>query len=182
GKQHEVLKAIESKMLVAADALNFEQAALFRDQMQALRKIQEKQFVDSGRLLDADVIACATGEDGSVAVNLVMIRGGRHLGDKTFFPQNAQEYDLSAILETFVAQHYLQRSTPPLIILGEKINATLLQDLLSEQAGHKTTPTTNPIADRRKWLDMATRNAQLALQQRISQQAGQENRLQALQT
>jgi len=182
GKQHEVLKAIEDKMLVAADALDFEQAALFRDQMQALRKIQEKQFVDSGRLLDADVIACATGEDGSVAVNLVMIRGGRHLGDKTFFPQNAQEYDLSAILETFVAQHYLQRSTPSLIILGEKINATLLQDLLSEQAGHKITLTTNPIADRRKWLDMATQNAQLALQQRISQQAGQENRLLALQT
>jgi len=182
GKQHEVLKAIEGKMLAAADALDFEQAALFRDQMQALRKIQEKQFVDSGRLLDADVIACATGEDGSVAVNLVMIRGGRHLGDKTFFPQNAQEYDLSAILETFVAQHYLQRSTPSLIILGEKINATLLQDLLSEQAGHKITLTTNPIADRRKWLDMAIQNAQLALQQRISQQAGQENRLLALQT
>ncbi len=182
GKQQEVLKVIEAKMLTAADELNFEQAALFRDQMQSLRKIQEKQFVDSGRLLDADVIACVTGEGGSVAVNLVMIRGGRHLGDKTFFPQNAQEYDLNAILETFVAQHYLQRSTPPLIILGEKINVTLLQDLLSEQAGHKITLTTNPIADRRKWLDMAAQNAQLALQQRINQQAGQENRLQALQT
>ncbi len=182
GKQQEVLKVIEAKMLTAADELNFEQAALFRDQMQSLRKIQEKQFVDSGRLLDADVIACVAGEDGSVAVNLVMIRGGRHLGDKTFFPQNAQEYDLNAILETFVAQHYLQRSTPPLIILGEKINVTLLQDLLSEQAGHKITLTTHPIADRRKWLDMAAQNAQLALQQRINQQAGQENRLQALQT
>lgn len=182
GKQQEVLKVIEAKMLTAADKLNFEQAALFRDQMQSLRKIQEKQFVDSGRLLDADVIACVAGEDGSVAVNLVMIRGGRHLGDKTFFPQNAQEYDLNAILETFVAQHYLQRSTPPLIILGEKINVTLLQDLLSEQAGHKITLTTHPIADRRKWLDMAAQNAQLALQQRINQQAGQENRLQALQT
>lgn len=182
GKQQQVLKAIESKMLAAADALDFEQAALFRDQMQALRKVQEKQFVDSGRLLDADVIACATGEDGSVAVNLVMIRGGRHLGDKTFFPQNAQEYDLGAILETFVTQHYLQRSTPPLIILGEKINTGLLQQILSEQAGHKITLTTRPIAERRKWLDMAAQNAQLALQQRINQQANQQNRLQALQT
>lgn len=182
GKQQQVLKAIENKMLAAADALVFEQAALFRDQMQALRKIQEKQFVDSGRLLDADVIACATGEDGSVAVNLVMIRGGRHLGDKTFFPQNAQEYDPGAILETFVTQHYLQRSTPPLIILGEKINTGLLQEILSGQAGHKITLTTRPIAERRKWLDMATQNAQLALQQHINQQANQEVRLQALQT
>ncbi|MDT8364413.1 MAG: excinuclease ABC subunit UvrC [Nitrosomonas sp.] len=182
GKQQEVLKVIEAKMLTAADELNFEQAALFRDQMQSLRKIQEKQFVDSGRLLDADVIACAAGEDGSVAVNLVMIRGGRHLGDKIFFPQNAQECDLSVVLETFVAQHYLQRGTPSLIILGEKINVTLLQDLLSKQAGHKITLVTNPITERRKWLDMATQNAQLALQQKLNQQAGQEKRLQALQT
>ncbi len=182
GKQHEVLKTIETKMLAAADALDFEQAALFRDQMQALRKIQEKQFVDSGKLLDADVIACVIGEDGGVAVNLVMIRGGRHLGDKTFFPQNAQEYDPGAVLEAFIAQHYLQRNVPPLIILGEKINMALLETLLSEQTGHKITLVTNPISERRKWLDMATQNAQLGLLQRLSQQAGQESRLQALQT
>lgn len=182
GKQHEVLKTIETKMLAAADELNFEQAALFRDQMQALRKIQEKQFVDSGKLLDADVIACVSEENGSVAVNLVMIRGGRHLGDKTFFPQNAQEYDPGAVLEAFIAQHYLQRSAPSLIILGEKINVALLETLLSEQTGHKITLVTNPVTERRKWLDMATQNAKLGLQQQLSQQAGQESRLQALQT
>lgn len=73
-------------MLTASDQQAYEQAAVFRDQMQALRRIQEKQFVDSGRALDADVIACVTGEDEhAVAINLVMIRSGRHLGDKTFF-------------------------------------------------------------------------------------------------
>lgn len=182
GKQGEVLKSIEQKMIDAADRQDYEQAALFRDQMQALRKIQEKQFVDSGKALDADVITCVTrAGDHAVAVNLVMIRGGRHLGDKTFFPQNAQEHDMAAVLEAFVTQHYLHRSVPSLIILGKKIRVSLLQELLSGQAGHKITLTTNPIGERRKWLDMATENAELALQQMLTRQASQEDRLQALQ-
>ncbi|WP_300087785.1 excinuclease ABC subunit UvrC [uncultured Nitrosomonas sp.] len=182
GKQDEVLKTIEQKMFEASSQQNYEQAALFRDQMQALRKIQEKQFVDSGKTLDADVIACATGaDDHAIAVNLVMIRSGRHLGDKTFFPQNAHAEDIGTVLEAFVTQHYLGRSAPPLIILGQKIRITLLQTLLSEQAGHKVTLITNPIGERRKWLDMAAENAQLALQQMLIQQASQEDRLQALQ-
>jgi len=182
GKQDEVLKTIEQKMFTASDQQDYEQAAQLRDQMQALRKIQEKQFVDSGKALDADVIACAIEPDNhAVAVNLVMIRSGRHLGDKTFFPQNVYEADISTVLEAFVTQHYLNRSVPPLIILGQKIRVTLLQKLLSDQAGHKITLTTNPIGERRKWLDMATENAQLALQQMLVQQASQEDRLQALQ-
>lgn len=182
GKQDEVLKTIEQKMFEASDRQAYEQAVLFRDQMQALRMIQEKQFVDSGRALDADVIACTTGTDKhTVAVNLVMIRSGRHLGDKTFFPQNTHEDSISTVLEAFVSQHYLNRSVPPLIILGKKIRVTLLQKLLSEQAGHKVTLTINPIGERRKWLDMATENAQLALRQKQIQQASQEDRLQALQ-
>ena len=182
GKQDEVLKTIEQKMFTASDQQDYEQAAQLRDQMQALRKIQEKQFVDSGKALDADVIACAIEPDNhAIAVNLVMIRSGRHLGDKTFFPQNVYEADISTVLEAFVTQHYLNRSVPPLIILGQKIRVTLLQKLLSDQAGHKITLTTNPIGERRKWLDMATENAQLALQQMLVQQASQEDRLQALQ-
>ena len=95
GKQTEVLEKIATKMQLAAKQLDYEQAALFRDQMQALRKVQEKQFVDGGRALDADVIACAVQNDGGgkICVNLAMVRGGRHLGDKSFFPQNAEGYD-----------------------------------------------------------------------------------------
>lgn len=182
GKQDEVLKMIERKMLTASDQQAYEQAAVFRDQMQALRKIQEKQFVDSGRALDADVIACVTGEDEhAVAINLVMIRSGRHLGDKTFFPQNVHQDTVSTVLEAFVSQHYLNRSVPPLIILSQKIRIALLQKLLTAQAGHKVTLSINPIGERRKWLDMAAENAQLALQQKQIQQASQEDRLHALQ-
>lgn len=183
GKQNEVLKDIAEKMQAASDRTEYEQAAIFRDQMQALRKIQEKQFVDSGRALDADVIACTSLHDGveRVCVNLVMIRGGRHLGDKSFFPQNVQGYELSDVLEAFITQHYLNRPVPPLIVIGEKIHLDILQPLLTEQAGRKIAIVLNPVGERRVWLKMATENARLALQQRLQRQASQEERLQALQ-
>ncbi|HJT50305.1 MAG TPA: excinuclease ABC subunit UvrC, partial [Nitrosospira sp.] len=183
GKQTEVLESLARKMHKAAEAQEYEQAALFRDQIQSLRRIQEKQFVDSGKALDADVVACVSenNQGGRVCVNLAMIRGGRHLGDKSFFPQNAEGYDRSAVAEAFLAQHYLNRSVPSLIIVGEKIQRETLQALLAEQSGRKTVININPIADRRVWLDMATENARLALEQMLNRQASQEERLQALQ-
>lgn len=183
GKQTEVLEIITGKMEEAANAQNYEHAALFRDQIQSLRKIREKQFVDSGRALDADVIACVaeSSEGGRICVNLAMVRGGRHLGDKSFFPQNAEGYDSPAAVEAFLSQHYLNRSVPHLIIVGEKIQRETLQTLLTEQSGHKTVINANPIGERRMWLDMATENARLALEQMLSRQASQEERIQALQ-
>jgi excinuclease ABC subunit C len=183
GKQTEVLESITGKMQEAANTQNYEQAALFRDQIQSLRKIREKQFVDSGRALDADVIACVAESNGGgrICVNLAMVRGGRHLGDKSFFPQNAEGYNPPAVVEAFLAQHYLNRSVPHLIIVGEKIRRETLQTLLAEQSGHKIVINANPIGDRRMWLDMATENARLALEQMLSRQASQEERLQALQ-
>ena len=183
GKQTEVLESITKKMREAANSQEYEQAALFRDQIQSLRKIREKQFVDSGRALDADVVACVTEHNGSgrICVNLAMVRGGRHLGDKSFFPQNAEGYDPPSVVEAFLAQHYLNRGTPHLIIVGEKIQREVLQTLLAEQSGRKVVINANPIGDRRMWLDMATENARLALEQMLSRQASQEERLQALQ-
>ena len=183
GKQTEVLKGITNKMKEAAHAQEYEQAGLFRDQIQSLRKISEKQFVDSGKALDADVVACTAESNGGgrMCVNLAMIRGGRHLGDKSFFPQNAEGYDSPAVVEAFLAQHYLNRSTPSLIIVGEKIRRETLQALLAEQSGRSIVINTNPIGSRRVWLNMAIENARLALEQMVNRQASQEERLQALQ-
>ncbi|SCY04987.1 Excinuclease ABC subunit C [Nitrosospira sp. Nl5] len=183
GKQTEVMESIARKMQESANAQDYEQAALFRDQIQSLRKIREKQFVDSGRALDADVIACVAENSGGgrICVNLAMVRGGRHLGDKSFFPQNAEGYDLPSAVEAFLAQHYLNRSVPHLIIVGEKIQRETLETLLAEQSGHKIVINSNPVGDRRMWLDMAAENARLALEQMLSRQASQEERLQALQ-
>ncbi|MBA4143776.1 MAG: excinuclease ABC subunit UvrC [Nitrosospira sp.] len=183
GKQTEVLESLARRMQEAANAQEYEQAALFRDQVQSLRKIREKQFVDSGNALDADVVACVseTSDGGRVCVNLTMIRGGRHLGDKSFFPQNAEGYGAAAVVDAFLAQHYLNRSAPNLIIVGEKVQREALRTLLVEQSGHKIVINTNPIGHRRMWLDMATENARLALEQMLGRQASQEARLQALQ-
>jgi excinuclease ABC subunit C len=183
GKQTEVLQSLTRKMHEAAESQEYERAALFRDQIQALRKIREKQFVDSGRALDADVVACVAESDGRgrLCVNLAMVRGGRHLGDKSFFPQNAEGYEPSAAVEAFLAQHYLNRSVPHVIIVGEKIQREALQTLLAEQSGRKVLINCYPIGERRVWLGMATENARLALEQMLGRQASQEERLQALQ-
>ena len=183
GKQTEVMEVIATKMQQASDHMEYEQAGVWRDQIQALRKIREKQFVDSGKALDADVVACAQMNDGSgkVCVNLAMIRGGRHMGDKSFFPQNADDCTPARVLEAFLAQHYLNRSAPPLIILGERIEREALQQLLTEQCGHKIDIQLNPTGEKRAWLNMATENAHLALKQMMSRQASQEKRLLALQ-
>ncbi len=183
GKQTQVVDNISEKMQLAAEKMEYEQAALFRDQIQALRKIREKQFVESSHSQDVDVVVCARQSEvgGKVCVNLAMIRAGRHLGDKSFFPKNADDCDASTIIEAFLTQHYLNRSVPTLIIVGEKIKRDTLQTLLTEQSGHKVVITQNPAGERREWLNMAVENARLALQQMINRQASQEERVLALQ-
>ncbi len=177
GNQTEVLESLAIKMQDAANSLDYEQAALYRDQIQALRRIREKQFVDSGKALDADVVACAVQRSSKkICVNLTMIRGGRHLGDKNFFPQNAEGYDPPAVVEAFLSQHYLNRVIPPLIIVGEEIHKEAVQF-----SGYKTLISFNPIGEKRVWLDMATKNAHLGLEQQLSQCVNQEERLQSLQ-
>ena len=179
GKEDEVIDRLASRMEAAAGGMRYEEAAIFRDQIAALRKVREKQFV-SGEGDDADVIACGRAA-GVVCVNLVMIRGGRHLGDKNFFPRNADDSDPQQLLEAFVPQHYLEHAVPSQIVLGAKLDAGPLKRLLSERAGRKVNIHANPGGTRRVWLEMATRNAQFGAAQALGSQATQETRLAALQ-
>lgn len=179
GREQQVLERLEANMQAMAEAQRYEEAALFRDQISALRTIQEKQFVSSESGLDADVVACFTAE-GMVCVNLVMIRGGRHLGDKSFFPKNAEECDVAAALEAFLAQHYIGRTVPPLIVVSQTVDDSLLAALMSEQAKRRVQISANPSGERKVWLKMALENARIAIAQRLSQQSTQEARLQAL--
>ena len=182
GNQTKVLESLAQKMQIAANALNYESAALFRDQIQTLRRVREKQFVDNGKALDADVVACVTEPNGGkICVNLAMVRGGRHLGDKNFFPKNADGYELSEALEAFLSQHYLKHAIPPFIIVSEKINREALQISLTEQSGHKVSINVNPKSERRVWLDMAIKNAYQGLDRQLSMLINQEERLQLLQ-
>ena len=180
GKHQEVEQALRGAMERASEGLHFEQAAALRDQLRALHTVQQKQFVEStGGATDADIIALAQ-QDGLACVNLAMVRGGRHLGDKSFFPEHAEDLSADEIVQAFIAQHYLNRSVPPLLVLGEECGDETLAQLLGEQAGHAVKISTAASGERRQWLEMGQRNAQLALQQRKAQQGGQKLRLDKL--
>jgi excinuclease ABC subunit C len=179
GKQSELEQRLRLTMEQAAEAQHYEKAAALRDQLYALHTVQQKQVMESGQATDADVIAVAE-LNGAPCVNLAMVRGGRHLGDKVLFPQNAEGQALSEVLEAFLAQHYLSQSAPPLIIVSLEIAVGALETLLTEHSGYKVQIRHNVSGERRQWLDMALGNALLALQQQAGQQAGQMTRVEAL--
>jgi excinuclease ABC subunit C len=179
GKFDEVEKALRAEMEQAAEKMEYEHAAALRDQLQALRTVQQRQFVESGRDTDADIVAVVEAE-GALCLNLAMVRGGRHLGDKQFFPQNVQGQDDIEVLEAFLAQHYLQGFVPPLLIVNLELADESLEPLLSEQAGHKVQIRHAVSGERRHWQEMAEANALLALKRQAGLQAGQELRLEAL--
>ena len=180
GRHQEVEQTLRAAMEQAAQELHYEQAAVLRDQLRALHTVQQKQFVESiGGATDADIIALAL-QDGLVCVNLAMVRGGRHLGDKSFFPDHAEDLTAREIVQAFIAQHYLNRSVPPLLVLDAESDDETLAQLLGEQAGHPVKISQAASGERRQWLEMAQRNALLALQQRKAQQGGQKLRLDKL--
>ncbi len=179
GKFDEVQKILRTTMEQAAAEFHFEKAAALRDQLQALHTVQEKQFVESGRDTDADIVAVVESE-GVLCLNLAVVRGGRHLGDKPFFPQNVQGQDSGEVLEAFLAQHYLESTVPPLIITSQELADDSIEHLLGEQTGFKVQIRHAVTGERRQWLEMAQANALLSLRQRAGQQAGQTLRLEAL--
>jgi excinuclease ABC subunit C len=179
GKQDEVLDRLVARMDEAAAQMRYEDAAVLRDQIAALRKVLQKQFV-SEQGDDTDVIAFAR-DAGVVCVNLAMIRGGRHVGDRNFFPRNAAESSPEQVLEAFVAQHYVQHSPPSMIVVGAKIAAEPAEQLLEIRATRKVKLLTAPTGPRKAWLEIAEKNARLAAAQALGMQATQENRLSALQ-
>ncbi len=180
GKDDEAVERLIARMNAAAGRQDYEQAATRRDQIGALRKVREKQFVSSSAARDADIIACAV-EQEIACVNLVMIRSGHHLGDRNFFPRNAAGHAASQIVEAFISQHYLNRSAPPVIVVGANIPRDMFEQFLGDLAGHKVQIVTNATGERRAWLEMAAKNATLGAQQQLGLHATQEARLQALQ-
>jgi len=179
GREQQVLDDLSAQMTEAAARQEYELATLYRDRIQSLRQVQARQFVSDFKSGDADVVACVS-ENGVLCVNLVMIRGGRHLGDRSFFPKNADGCDQETALQAFLEQHYVERPVPPLVITGVALEHEALETLLSEQAGRKVQISAYAGGDRRVWLKMALTNAELALRQHLAQKATQEIRLDAL--
>ncbi|ENZ75187.1 MULTISPECIES: excinuclease ABC subunit UvrC [Ralstonia] len=204
GRQDEVMQTLQDKMQRYAESLEFEQAAIVRDQIGALSTVLKQQSVEEvGHASDIDILAVAI-KGGHACVNLAMVRGGRHLGDKAYFPTHVEEgaaivgVDVEAdgeaaaetsrdaermasdILEAFVAQHYLDQFVPPVLVVSHQIHATELINALAEQAGRRVSVVRQPQGGRRAWLEMAEKGAELSLMRRLSEQGSQQARTLAL--
>ncbi|MEG1691560.1 MAG: excinuclease ABC subunit UvrC, partial [Hafnia sp.] len=180
GKDNQVLESLVVRMEDASKALKFEEAARIRDQIQAVRRVTEKQFV-SGNSDDLDVIGVAF-DSGMACVHVLFIRQGKILGSRSYFPKVPSGTELSEVVQTFVGQFYLQgsqiRTLPGEILLDFTLpEKDILSDSISELAGRKVNIQTRPRGDRARYLKLAKTNAQTALSTKLSQQSTIHQRL-----
>ncbi len=180
GHESEVLNSMREAMKQSSSALDYETAAYYRDRIALMQQVLSKQSVSSTHGRDVDVIAVHQDSQGA-ALNLVMIRGGRHLGDKTLFPQNAEGTDIKTIGDAFMAQHYSDNPIPPVVITNAPLDKEAVAALLSERAGRTVQVIIGPRGERRAWLQGAEQNARFALAQQRTQQTAQGLRVVALQ-
>lgn len=179
GRQQEVIGRLGEAMQDAVAELAFEKAAVLRDQIQSLRRVQEKQYVESVKGEDVDILAVLS-EDGLVCVNLAMVRGGRHLGDRAHFPSNAAGSDPAEVLTAFLYQHYANHPAPERLYLNVAVTDEELAPTLSETAGHGVRLSTARQAMHKAWVEMAEQNASLAIRARRTLLTRQEGRIEAL--
>ena len=180
GKGSLLIDKLVHNMDKLAIDLEFEQAAQVRDRISQLRTILEKNYVH-GERGDVDIVACAT-RAGIACVQIFFIRNGQNLGNKTFFPKISDDYTPENILQAFIAQYYLDKNVPYELIVSHKPEeVSLLVEVLSDHAGHSVIISPNVRSDRSKWLQMASANAENALQTKLSDKQGVYARFLSLQ-
>ena len=206
GEPQEVINDLQSLMMVHAEALEFEQAAALRDRIGSLSRVLHQQSVDASSLSaadkDVDILAVKVA-GGRACVNLAMVRGSRHLGDRAYFPthvdegaaltvgeeEGADEADAAAateprsaeaaVLEAFIAQHYIGQPVPPQLVTSHAVDTALL-DALSETSGVRVRGQHQPREQRRIWLEMAAKGAELSLARLLAEEGSQQQRTRAL--
>ncbi len=201
GETQEVMDKLEGRMMAHAELLEFEQAAELRNQISALSRVLHQQSVETADDKDVDILAVKV-QGGKACVNLAMVRGGRHLGDRPYFPSHvedaaavhrvegddseegeeapAQALPLEVqVLQAFIAQHYIGIAVPPALITSHAVAKDLVQ-ALSAQAGVRVTAVHQPREQRRLWLEMAEKNAAIQLARLLSQEGSQQARTRAL--
>jgi excinuclease ABC subunit C len=180
GKASDVIARWVAKMEEASARLEFEEAARLRDQISALRKVQDRQYV-SGERGDLDIVAVAT-EGGTACVQLFYVRQGRNLGNKSLFPRSGDGAGPSEVVSAFIAQHYLGKAVPhEILVSDEPDDKAVLEESLSLQSGRKVTIQARPRGERARWLKMAQDNARLALASRLASSGSARARVAALQ-
>ncbi len=199
GETQQVLEVLEARMLKHSEQLEFEQAAELRDQIAALSNVLHQQAVDNVDDRDVDILAVKV-QGGRACVNLAMVRGGRHLGDRAYFPVHVEDaaaiYDDEEsstsesaeaapppvevqVLEAFIAQHYMEVPAVPTLVTSEPVSKRLTE-ALSQQTGIKIRAIHQPREQRRIWLEMAQTNAALQLARLLAEEGSQQARTRAL--
>ncbi len=202
GETQTVLQALEQRMLAHSERLEFEQAAEIRNQISALSRVLHQQSMDTTTDQDVDILAVRV-QGGRACVNLAMVRGGRHLGDRPYFPahvddataieellsegdapaaataSDAAERTALRVLEAFIAQHYIGTAVPAVLVTSHAVSRELL-DALGEQLGVKVNAVHNPREHRRVWLELAQKNADIALARLLAEEGSQQARTRAL--
>ena len=202
GDTQSVLANLEARMMIHAEKLEFEQAAELRNQMGALSRVLHQQSVETSSDnsdKDVDILAVKV-QGGKACVNLAMVRGGRHLGDRAYFPSHIEEAaavqdfmhseegasDAAPlqpvevqVLEAFIAQHYIGVPVPPALVTSEPVSRELVE-ALSAQSGVRISAVHNPREQRRRWLEMAEKNADIQLARLLAQEGSQQARTRAL--
>ncbi|NMM89271.1 excinuclease ABC subunit C [Rhodococcus sp. SRB_17] len=201
GETQALLQQIEARMMAHSDRLEFEQAAELRNQITALSRVLHQQSIETASDKDVDILAVQV-RGGRACVNLAMVRGGRHLGDRAYFPVHVEDAAAvfhpegpddgtdaaeaaaarsveAQVLEAFIAQHYIAVPVPPTLVTSEPVDRALL-DALGEQSGVRVYAVHQPRGQRRAWLDMAQQNAGLQLARLLSEEGSQQARTRAL--
>ncbi|GKS95208.1 excinuclease ABC subunit UvrC [Acidovorax sp. SUPP2825] len=229
GETQELLRWMEARMMEHSGRLEFEQAADVRNQITALSRVLHQQAIETVSDKDVDILAVKV-LGGRACVNLAMVRGGRHLGDRAYFPvhvedaaavfqaeegaddaeppgeaasiEGGQGGELAGaavdegksaqavrpaparsveaqVLEAFIAQHYIGVPVPPALIVSQPVDRALI-DALSQQTGVRVTAVHQPREQRRAWLDMAQKNADIQLARLLAEEGSQQARTRAL--
>ncbi len=175
GREDDVVDDLTRKMQDASDRQDYEAAARYRDEIRMLQRILSGQAVEAAGARDADIVA-AVEKEGTWCVTLAMVRSGRHLGDRSFFPQNAGGSDAATVVEAFLAQHYAVQPVPSRVIADALQDAPAMGELLAAIAARPVAIVTRPQGEARLWLEMARKNAEISLAGRLAAQATQEAR------
>jgi len=198
GDSQQVIDELQQRMGQCAEALDYERAAEWRDRIAALSRVLHQQAMDESSLSasdrDADILAVSVA-GGRACVNLAMVRGSRHLGDRAYFPTHVEDATAVAadeaadepgvrqieqqLLEAFIAQHYLGQPVPPLLVLSHAVDPALVE-ALGQQAGLRVRAVHQPREQRRIWLDMAIKGAEIALARLLAEEGSQRERTRAL--
>jgi len=186
GRQSELMSSLETKMHAYAADLKFEQAAVVRNQITALSRVLHQQSMETAGDADIDIIAVVV-QGGRACVNLAMVRGGRHLGDRAYFPTQVDMALIAAdtqvdaeVLKAFLAQHYIDKFIPSTLIINLDLDEPELMLALMEQCGHRIQLVFQPQGQRRQWQDMAIKGAEIALARLLSEQGSQQARTRVL--